>query len=325
MDSRTLLPLDPPDCIFSSLGSRNSETSVQKRQKAVKIRVIDVGVRYPSEWYKTLTMLLYAGCSLLISSSLILLSNKWAPAKHATSPTAAFIKDANWVFEISKVTSFLLVALWLLQWFLLRYRSIVGRRFLFIIGTLHLYQSLIIYVMVLPIPSSDITSEEKFYEDWKLLLKQSLKIASADGLFQRSSVFCGIYMYGHASNLILAYLFIKAYSPGKFWVYHVLCWSLCVTGLVSAILLHAYNLLDLIVSYFMTTRLFWWYHTLANHKWLKKSSPPNYLASIWWFRIFVFCEENVLGTLPHSYSWPISCSVSQEKKQTEPKPNQYEA
>lgn len=127
MNSTALPPLDPSACIFSSLASRkNSEAGMQKREKAVKIRVIDVGVRYPSEWHKTLTMFLYAGCSLLLSSSLIFLSNKWAPAMQAISPVAVFpsiyVSDATWAFEIAKVTSTLLVALWFLQWFLLRYR-----------------------------------------------------------------------------------------------------------------------------------------------------------------------------------------------------------
>ncbi|XP_077180437.1 phosphatidylcholine:ceramide cholinephosphotransferase 2-like isoform X2 [Paroedura picta] len=220
-----------------------------------------------------------------------------------------------------KVTSILLIALWLLQWFLLRYRSIIGRRFLFIIGTLNLYQSLIMYVMVLPIPSSEIAYEEKFYGDWELFLRQTLKITSTGGLLQRPAVFCGVSIYGHTANLILTYLFIKTYSPRKFWAYHALCWSLCVLGLVSATFLHAYNLVDVIVSYFMTTRLFWWYHALANHQWQKKASPQNYLSKVWWFGIFVFLEKNVLGTIPGSYSWPISCSVCQlRKRKTKPSP-----
>lgn len=127
MNSKTLPLLDPSTCIFSSLGSTwNSEADMQKRKKAVKIRVIDVGVRYPSEWYKTITMFFYAGCSLLLSSSLIFLSKKWGPTMHDISTITVFppiyIRDASWAFDISRIASSLLVTLWLLQWFLLRYR-----------------------------------------------------------------------------------------------------------------------------------------------------------------------------------------------------------
>ncbi|TFK09522.1 sal-like protein 1 [Platysternon megacephalum] len=146
-------------------------------------------------------------------------------------------------------------------------RSIIGHRFLFIIGTLHLYWTLTIYVTVLTVPSSGITCEEKLDGDWKLLLKQTLKLVSTGGFFQRSPRFCGDYVHsGHAASLILTYMFIKAYSPGKFWVYHLLCWFLCVMGVASVMFTHTTLLLDVIAAYFVTTRVFWWYHTLANNQ-----------------------------------------------------------
>ncbi|CAM5132683.1 unnamed protein product [Eretmochelys imbricata] len=49
---------------------------------------------------------------------------------------------------------------------------------------------------------------------------------------------------------------------------------------------------------FVTTRAFWWYHTLANNQCLKIPSPHNYFSKVWWFRIFVFCKECVMGTRP---------------------------
>uniref|UniRef100_A0A8C8VMG1 Sphingomyelin synthase-like domain-containing protein n=1 Tax=Pelusios castaneus TaxID=367368 RepID=A0A8C8VMG1_9SAUR len=314
------VPLPSPDLPISACWSpdaKSSESESQRRHKSVHIRVIDVGIRYPAEWHKTFAMLLYAGCSLLLSSSVIVFVNSWSSAKHVLSPfpdlIPTYIGHADWIFKASEVSSLVLLILWSIQWFLLRYKSIVGRRFLFIIGTLHLYRTLTIYGTVLPVPSSDMTCEEKLNGDWKLLLKQTLKLVSTGGFFQRSPTLCGDYVpTGQTAGLILTYMFIKAYSPGKFWVYHLLCWFLCVMGAASVMFTHITLLLDVIAAYFITTRMFWWYHTLANNQCLKIPSPHNYLSRIWWFRIFVFCEENVMGTIPLSYSWPVSCSICQD-------------
>ncbi|KAM7162940.1 phosphatidylcholine:ceramide cholinephosphotransferase 2-like [Macrochelys suwanniensis] len=318
MDHR-MPPLSPEPPVSACLSpdAKSSESDIQRRYKSVHIRVIDVGIRYPTEWHKTFVMLLYAGCSLLLSSSVVVFVNNWSSAKYVISPfpdlISTYVGHADWAFKASEVSSLMLLILWSIQWFLLRYKSIVGRRFLFIIGTLHLYRTLTIYVTVLTVPSPDITCEEKPDGDWKLLLKQTLKLVSTGGFFQRSPRFCSDSVHsGHAASLILTYMFIKAYSPGKFWVYHLLCWFLCATGVASVMFTHTTLLLDVIAAYFVTTRVFWWYHTLANNQCLKIPSHHNYLSKVWWFRIFEFCEERVMGTVPLSYSWPVSCSICQD-------------
>uniref|UniRef100_A0A8C8SFN1 Sphingomyelin synthase-like domain-containing protein n=1 Tax=Pelusios castaneus TaxID=367368 RepID=A0A8C8SFN1_9SAUR len=288
-----------------------SESESQRRHKSVHIRVIDVGIRYPAEWHKTFAMLLYAGCSLLLSSSVIVFVNSWSSAKHVLSPfpdlIPTYIGHADWIFKASEVSSLVLLILWSIQWFLLRYKSIVGRRFLFIIGTLHLYRTLTIYGTVLPVPSSDMTCEEK---DKILLPHTSVQMIKQKKVSRHGTqiiFYTDSYITANSEDLLLV-----SDSPGKFWVYHLLCWFLCVMGAASVMFTHITLLLDVIAAYFITTRMFWWYHTLANNQCLKIPSPHNYLSRIWWFRIFVFCEENVMGTIPLSYSWPVSCSICQD-------------
>ncbi|XP_078509292.1 phosphatidylcholine:ceramide cholinephosphotransferase 1-like isoform X2 [Lissotriton helveticus] len=250
----------------------SSDASLQKHPRSPLVEVIDVGVKYPSEWHKTLTMLLYAVSSMLLSCFVIVLVNNWVPAQEVVSPLPDLFSrsfgNSTWAFKLSEVCSFLLLALWLIQWFLLRYKSIVGRRFLFIIGTLHLYRTLTTYVTVLPVPSQYIICENKVNEGWDVVLKQTFKLVSNGGfLLRRSPAFCGDYMYsGQAATLILTYLFIKTYSPDIFWFYHLFCWLLSVTGVVSIMFTHTHYTLDVIAAYFVTTRIFWWYHSLANNQ-----------------------------------------------------------
>lgn len=47
-------------------------------------------------------------------------------------------------------------------------------------------------------------------------------------------------------------------------MYHWVCWGLSAVGVFCILLAHDHYTVDVVVAYFITTRLFWWYHTMAN-------------------------------------------------------------
>lgn len=53
-------------------------------------------------------------------------------------------------------------------------------------------------------------------------------------------------------------------SPRSFWWYHLTCWLLSAVGVVCILVAHEHYSVDVVVAYFITSRLFWWYHTMAN-------------------------------------------------------------
>lgn len=53
-------------------------------------------------------------------------------------------------------------------------------------------------------------------------------------------------------------------SPRSFWWYHLICWLLSAVGVVCILVAHEHYSVDVVVAYFITSRLFWWYHTMAN-------------------------------------------------------------
>lgn len=55
-------------------------------------------------------------------------------------------------------------------------------------------------------------------------------------------------------------------SPKRFWWYHWFCWTLSAVGIFCILLAHDHYTVDVVVAYFITTRLFWWYHTMANQQ-----------------------------------------------------------
>lgn len=53
-------------------------------------------------------------------------------------------------------------------------------------------------------------------------------------------------------------------SPRWMWWYHWLCWLLSASGVLCILIGHEHYSIDVLVGYFATTRIFWWYHTMAS-------------------------------------------------------------
>lgn len=49
-----------------------------------------------------------------------------------------------------------------------------------------------------------------------------------------------------------------------------------MVGIIMVLLAHGHYSVDVVIAYYVTTRLFWAYHTLANNTQLKVSKIYNY-------------------------------------------------
>ncbi|XP_067092650.1 phosphatidylcholine:ceramide cholinephosphotransferase 1 [Osmerus mordax] len=269
-------------------------------------------VAFPSEWGKTGVAFLYAVVCFVTTTVVISVVHERVPAKEHTPPLPDKFFDlfdrVEWAFSICEINGMLLVGLWLLQWTLLKYRSIIGRRFFFIVGTLYLYRCVTMYITTLPVPGMHFKCSPKLFGDWESQIRRIMKMIAGGGLsITGSHTMCGDYLYsGHTVMLTLTYLFIKEYSPKRLWWYHWLCLSLSAVGIFCILLAHDHYTVDVVVAYFITTRLFWWYHTLANQQSLKETSQSNPFSRVWWYRLFQYFEENVKGIVPRNYQLPVS-------------------
>lgn len=265
---------------------------------------------FPAEWGKTGIAFVYAVVCFVTTTVVISVVHERVPPKEHTPPLPDKFFDlfnrVEWAFSICEINGLLLVALWLIQWILLKHRSIIGRRFFFIVGTLYLYRCITMYITTLPVPGMHFKCSPKLLGNWEAQMRRIMKMIAGGGLsITGSHTMCGDYLYsGHTVMLTLTYLFIKEYSPKRFWWYHWLCWILSAIGIFCILLAHDHYTVDVVVAYFITTRLFWWYHTMANQQSLKETSQSNPFSRVWWYRLFQYFEENVNGTVPRNYQLP---------------------
>ena len=96
----------------------------------------------------------------------------------------------------------------------------------------------------------------------------------------------------------------------KFMLVHTASLCLSVTGVVMLLLCRGHYSIDCLVAYWVTSRVWWTYHTLANNNSLQQAGPHNHLDNIWWWWLLVWAEAGVGGAqLPRRYSLPAPASV----------------
>ncbi|XP_063116677.1 phosphatidylcholine:ceramide cholinephosphotransferase 2 isoform X3 [Cavia porcellus] len=171
--------------------------------------------KFPLEWWKTGIALVYALFSLVLTTVMITVVHERVPPKELSPPLPDkffdYIDRVKWAFFVSEVNGIILLGLWITQWVFLRYKSIVGRRFFFLLGTLYLYRCITMYVTTLPVPNMHIQCAPKLNGDSQAKIQRILRLISGGGLsITGSHMLCGDFLFsGHTVTMTLLYLFIK--------------------------------------------------------------------------------------------------------------------
>ena len=122
-------------------------------------------------------------------------------------------------------------------------------------------------------------------------------------------------------------------SPKRCLPLHWFTAVMAFIGVIMVLVAHGHYTVDVLIAYYVTTRLWYIYHTLANNNYLKVSlflmnmkrmkpfnvlkwiirnffyfqqhGPNNFLARLWWFPLFKYFEKNIGGPVPRQYDWPL--------------------
>jgi len=269
--------------------------------------------RFPKEKWKTLIAFCILGVNMFLATFVLALVHDRVPDrdKYAPLPDAVLdrVEPADWALSVSEVQITIITNVCLLLIIFHKHRFIVARRVCLMMSLLYLMRSITMYVTVLPMSSTTYYCSPKSNTTTiGTALSRAIHLFSGFGLsINGKQVYCGDFIYsGHTVMLVLGYLVISEYSPRNFWALHWLAWFNALVGVVMVLWAHGHYTVDIIIAYYVTTRLFWTYHTLANNSQLLKQNNYNLLSREWWFNYFKFFEKNVKGPLPNAYDWPIT-------------------
>ncbi|MEE6521526.1 hypothetical protein FKM82_019761 [Ascaphus truei] len=104
-----------------------------------------------------------------------------------------------------------------------------------------------------------------------------------------------------ASCVFLTRVLYLSDTPRSWNFLHTLSWVLNLFGIFFILAAHEHYSIDVFIAFYITTRLFLYYHTLANTRAYQQSRRARI-----WFPMFSFFECNVKGPVPNEYCWPFS-------------------
>lgn len=255
----------------------------------------------PQEIHKTLIAFgLLIFNFFLTTTSLAIIHDRVPKEGPLPDLVLGLVTPREWALPVSEVLIVVTTSIMLIIIFAHKYRFIILRRLFLMLSLLYFMRSITMFVTVLPVSSlTYVCSEQKSFTDPAEVMRRSLSLFFGMGLtINGRHVYCGDYIYsGHTTILVMSYLMISEYSSKRIFWLHWATWFMSLTGVLMVLLSHSHYTVDVIIGYFVTTRLFWMYHTCANNQLLKKRSMYNYLAREWWFSLFQYFECNVRGSL----------------------------
>lgn len=208
------------------------------------------------------------------------------------------------------------------------FRFILLRRFFAISGTVFLLRCVTMLITSLSVPGTHLQCNpiseefqanrdlwrklEHAYTIWSgkqffsLKKKIILNLISGAGMSILGVRTCGDYMFsGHTSALTILNFFITEYTPRHLYFIHTFSWMLNMFGIFFILSAHEHYSIDVFIAFYITSRLFLYYHTLANNQALMQRDSTRTRI---WFPLFSFFESEIDGIIPNEFDTPSSLS-----------------
>jgi len=260
-----------------------------------------------SETGRTLISVVYAFSVFFVTSFVMVFVHDRVPDMKKYPPLPDIVLDnvplIPWAFEMCEVTALILSVVLAIVIFLHKHRIIVVRRLAALCGTVFLLRCVTMFVTSLSVPGIHLECSGKLYGDTWAKIQRAFVILFGFGLSVNGVRTCGDYMFsGHTVSITLLNFFISEYTPAHMYYLHTCCWVLNMFGIFFILAAHEHYSIDVVIAFYITSRLFLYYHTLANTLALKRIESRR---SRVWFPLFWFFEEKVSGKVPNEYEWPL--------------------
>ncbi|KAM6956383.1 sphingomyelin synthase-related protein 1-like [Aplochiton taeniatus] len=262
--------------------------------------------RLDPELWKTALSSVYVMLVFGFTSFVMVIVHERVPDMKAYPPLPDIFLDSvpriPWAFAMAEACGLILCYIVILILLLHKHRSIVFRRLCSLMGTVFLLRCFTMFVTSLSVPGQHLQCASKMYGDTWGKLQRALAIWSGFGMSLTGVHTCGDYMFsGHTVVITILNFFVTEYTPRSWNLIHTISWVLNLFGIFFILAAHEHYSIDVFIAFYITTRLFLYYHTLANTRAYQQSRRARI-----WFPMFSFFECNVNGPVPNQYHWPFN-------------------
>ncbi|XP_069570119.1 sphingomyelin synthase-related protein 1-like [Brachyistius frenatus] len=262
--------------------------------------------RLDPEVWKTVMSCIYVFFVFGFTSFVMVIVHERVPDMRTYPPLPDIFLDSvpriPWAFAMAEACGVILCYMLLLILLLHKHRSILFRRLCSLMGTVFLLRCCTMFVTSLSVPGQHLKCASKTYGDSWGKIQRALAIWTGFGMTLTGVQTCGDYMFsGHTVVITLLNFFVTEYTPRSWNLIHTISWVLNLFGIFFILAAHEHYSIDVFIAFYITTRLFLYYHTLANTRAYQHSRRARI-----WFPMFSFFECNVNGPVPNQYHWPFS-------------------
>ncbi|TRY81110.1 hypothetical protein TCAL_07798 [Tigriopus californicus] len=303
-----------PAAYQPSKGSRSSPTATPTQSSNPLNTCLSCLIRtkhgyalnLPPDRLKTLMAFLYGLCVSWLSAFVMVIVHDRVPDMERYPPLPDILLDnlphIPWAFEMCENIGLMLLAVWAGVCLFHRHRFILMRRFFSISGTIFLLRCVTMLITSLSVPGKHLDCSPRPYGDiWQKFYNAYL-IWSGAGMTLQGVRTCGDYMFsGHTVSLTLLNFFITEYTSRRIYFLHTFTWICNVFGIFFILAAHEHYSIDVFIAFYISSRLFLYYHTLANNKGATRVGQRGWF----YFPLFYFFEANVDGRVPNVFEWPL--------------------
>ncbi|CAF0788450.1 unnamed protein product [Brachionus calyciflorus] len=263
---------------------------------------------FRGEKRRTLVSVIYLFLTCLWTSFMLTVVHDRVPDMEKYPPLPDIILDnvplIPWAFFATELIGLALVIMFLVLLIFHKYRMIIFRRMCSLGGTIFILRSITMLITSLSVPGVHIQCSSQRYGSFINKLNGAWSILSGGGLYVQGVRTCGDYMFsGHTVWLTLLSHFITEYTPRSMYWLHTTSWIMNIFGLFFILGAHEHYSIDVFVAFYITSRLFLYYHSLANNLVLFQSDHKRVKV---WFPLFSYFESNTKAMVPNEYQNPLN-------------------
>ncbi|KAK0415099.1 hypothetical protein QR680_011772 [Steinernema hermaphroditum] len=271
----------------------------------------EMGIESQAEVHKLIVVVLFLACAGISNWAALAYIHDFVGRDPLPDIVFHFVPEQTWALQIGDmvvtICSVLMIALMVLH----KYRGVVTRRVLFIVGVLYVMRTISLLCTQLPSGYSDNKAKCRAQLpqfSWiafiHRVLEQTIKVGFQD---PNDKMLCGDLLFsGHTLIMIISSLVVPYYLPRKLkllgWIPRTLSW----VGMICMIISRTHYTIDVIFAYWCTTGVFMLYHAYCEID----SYPErrqSLLKSLWLMKVVGWLEANVVpGRFENELEVPFS-------------------
>ncbi|CAF3621455.1 unnamed protein product [Adineta steineri] len=259
-----------------------------------------------SDKKKTLSALFLVVISVYFCSFIITIVDERLPDPKTFPPLPDLIleniEQIPWAFAVTEKLIVIEITTLITVILFHRHRMIILRRLFTIIAALYFLRSCTMLFTSLPVATRITDCQPKRLVSFAARFKKATLIFVGQGMSSFGVKTCGDYLYsGHTCTLVLATHFINEYTPRSYHLLHFVSWITALSGMFFILAGHQHYSIDILIAWVLSSRLFIYYHTLANNRTFLQRDTNRMRI---WFPFFTYFEENIKTAIPNEYCLP---------------------